>query len=565
MKESQVELLILYSAVACSMFLAISGLVAYIPGFEVLGRVRPDYIPMAPSTALSFMMLSFLLLFVQRGKQQPLVVGLLFLSVSLVGTFGLLELVGFLLEMDLNFEDVIVPKLGELKGIPVGRMSPSTGGLFFLSSISLFVLFLCRSMGAGSEVNVRKISGGISSLIMLIASTILLGYLYGTPFFYGQRTIPMALTTALGFMALSVGLIVANGRDYYPLNAFVGSSTAVRLKRLFLPLIVAFILIQGSLTILLKPLVSGLNEAFVTAIIVILYVFVFGIVINKVSKVVGGQIDKTERLLREAERQLSMAHRLEAIGQLASGIAHEINTPLQYVGGNLHFMKQALPEIEQACSKLQLSTDESKSERDDEESSIDKHVSGLVEEYGAAVSESINGLNHISTIVRAMKKSSHPASAATQLADFNELVETSLLVSRNEWKYVAEVDLDLDESLQAISCSPAGMTQVVLNLLLNAAQAIDSKNKRVGPKGIITIKTYEEDGMLVLSIHDDGCGIAQEHWHRVYDPFFTTKGIGKGTGQGLSIVYDIVKKHKGSIELDSQLGVGTTFTVRLPF
>ncbi|MGL1861547.1 MAG: ATP-binding protein [Pseudodesulfovibrio sp.] len=559
MRENSIESFIILVAVAGCLLLGLSGLVAYIPGFEILGSVRPDYIPMAPTTSCSFVLLSIVLLVIEKNTVRTLIQIPVIITLSLVSLFGLLELVGFFLEMDLNYEDVIIPQLGLLNGVPIGRMSPSTGILFFISGLTLLCVFLSKNVDGSKKRNLRHFAGFLSCLILFSALTFVLSYVYGIPLLYDQRTIPMAITTALGFVSLSVGFITIIGREYYPLKSFSGLSTSARLRRTFIPLIIIFILIQSGGVILVKRFTGGLNEAFVAATIATLYAFIIGVVINRVSKVVGNRIDTAEDALIIIERQLAMAHKLEAVGQLASGIAHEINTPLHYVGGNLDFLNKSFPELKEALkARKQIKLENSDAER------VDENTVELTQEWESALVDSIEGLNQISAIVQAMKRFSHPDLNNFRATDFNEIISNTMIVAKNEWKYVAEVELKFDSELPNISCNPGEMNQVVLILLVNAAQAIAMKNANTSEKGQITITTSQENKMLVFSVQDDGCGIPKEIIHRVYDHFFTTKEIGKGTGQGLSIANAMIEKHKGSIELDSEVGVGTTFTVRLP-
>ncbi|MGL1862420.1 MAG: ATP-binding protein [Pseudodesulfovibrio sp.] len=264
------------------------------------------------------------------------------------------------------------------------------------------------------------------------------------------------------------------------------------------------------------------------------------------------------------ELQLAMAHKLEAVGQLASGIAHEINTPLQYIGGNLKFMRDSLPELEDSLNVCKQRLSESSDVNIAEVPSIPEEMVELTQEWKSAIVQNIEGVSQISTIVQAMKIFAHPDTQSIRAVDFNEIVKNTVVIARNEWKYVADVEQNLDDNLPLVPCNPGEMNQTILILLVNAAHAIATNAEKRSEKGKIIIMTSQEDEMLVLSVQDNGCGIPVENIRRVYDHFFTTKEIGKGTGQGLAIAHAMIKKHSGSIELDSQVGVGTTFTVRLP-
>ncbi len=281
-----------------------------------------------------------------------------------------------------------------------------------------------------------------------------------------------------------------------------------------------------------------------------------------------------ERHRIEAERralefQLANSRKLESIGQLAAGIAHEINTPTQYVSDNARFLREAFSDVVTLLRHLQdsvaanapLSTSEIRPllEKAD--------VDYLVQEIPRALDQSLDGLGQISKIVRAMKEFSHPAKEEKSPTDLNKALQTTATVASNEWKYVADVEFDLDLKLPLVSCLPAEMNQVFLNLIVNAAHAIsETADPAAGSKGKITISTRSlNDQCVEIRVKDTGCGIAPEHRNKVFDPFFTTKEVGKGTGQGLAISYNIiVKRHGGTIDFDSTPGQGTSFNLRLP-
>ncbi|SDK93083.1 PAS domain S-box-containing protein [Maridesulfovibrio ferrireducens] len=275
-------------------------------------------------------------------------------------------------------------------------------------------------------------------------------------------------------------------------------------------------------------------------------------------RVVGTNSDISERV--DMEHKLAMAQRLEAVGQLASGIAHEINTPLQYILGNLTFMRDSWSEIEEDLkSPKQLEGRIFIDSVPVEDTSLQ-----LALEWKKSILDSIEGVGQISKIVQAMKLFAHPDIESVQLTDFNELVKNTVVIAKNEWKYVAEVVMNLDEDLPYIVCNSGEINQTILILLVNAAHAIAMNNGNKPEKGRITLTTFQENGNVALSVQDNGCGISTQNINRVFDHFFTTKEVGKGTGQGLAIAHTIITKHKGSIVLDSQEGIGATFTIKLP-
>jgi signal transduction histidine kinase len=191
----------------------------------------------------------------------------------------------------------------------------------------------------------------------------------------------------------------------------------------------------------------------------------------------------------------------------------------------------------------------------------------LAEELPQAISQSRDGVKRVSSIVRAMKEFSHPGSREKEPHDLNKIIKTTVIVARNEWKYVAEVELDLDPELTVIPLLSDEIGQVVLNMLVNAAHAIAEKlgDNPEGEKGTITITTKTITGGVELRIHDTGQGIPEEARTHIFDPFFTTKEVGKGTGQGLAICHDVVtEKHGGCIQYTSEKGKGTEFILTFP-
>ncbi len=281
--------------------------------------------------------------------------------------------------------------------------------------------------------------------------------------------------------------------------------------------------------------------------------------------------DVTER--RELESQLMQAKKLESIGQLAAGIAHEINTPAQFVGDNTRFVQDAFKDLIELNSNFQKLYAAAREEAvtpellDEVASSMEAaDIEFLSDEVPTAIDQSLDGITRISNIVRAMKEFSHPGGKEFETTDLNSAIKNTITVASNEWKYVAEVETDLASKLPSVMCFQQEVNQVILNLIVNAAHAIESnKGENPDEKGVIKITTRADGDDVEISVSDTGCGIPDEIIDRVFDPFFTTKEVGKGTGQGLAMAYKtIVDKHHGTLTVDSKPGVGTTFTIRLP-
>lgn len=283
------------------------------------------------------------------------------------------------------------------------------------------------------------------------------------------------------------------------------------------------------------------------------------------------QEDVTEQ--RNMELQIQQTQKLEAIGQLAAGIAHEINTPIQFIGDNLRFVQEAWISLDPVISILRplSQTSPQKEFPIDLMNQFSTTLATLDLEYlrqelPQALTQSLDGIARVAKIVLAMKEFSHPGSDEKLPADINKAILTTLTVARNEWKYVSEVETVLAEDLALVPCHAGEISQVILNLIVNSAHAI-SQVVGDGSRGLgkITIQSAQENGWVLISIHDTGPGIAPEIQSRIFEPFFTTKGVGKGTGQGLAIAHNtIVKKHGGRLWFESELNKGTTFFIQLP-
>ena len=293
--------------------------------------------------------------------------------------------------------------------------------------------------------------------------------------------------------------------------------------------------------------------------------------------------DVTARKNAEAEHernevQIRQAQKLESIGQLAAGIAHEINTPTQYIGDNTIFLRDAFTALGQLVKAQQALLDrhEAGMAAPGDAAAVRKmaeeaDLEFLMEEIPRAIAQTLEGVQRVTRIVGAMKEFSHPGTDTKTRTDLNRAIESTITVCHNEWKYSADLELDLDPELPFVLCLPSDFNQVILNLVINASHAIQERQAAEGAqggearaKGLIQIRTRHGEGWVEIQVQDSGCGIPDPIQPRIFDPFFTTKSVGKGTGQGLSIVHSAVTKHGGSIRFETTLGQGTTFFVRLP-
>ena len=268
------------------------------------------------------------------------------------------------------------------------------------------------------------------------------------------------------------------------------------------------------------------------------------------------------------ESELRLAQKLESVGQLAAGIAHEINTPIQYVGDNTHFLKTAFEDIQTLVGKYRDSYSAMSvpaailGELKEAERVVD--LDYLSEQVPDAFAHTLEGIGRVVEIVQAMKKFAYSDHRGKSPADLNQALLNTITVARNEYKYVAEVETDLGD-LPLVSCYIGELNQVFLNLLVNAAHAIGATVGDSQGKGRIGISTAKDGDMVEIRIQDTGCGIPVNIRERVFDPFFTTKEVGKGTGQGLAIAHSIVlEKHGGNLTFETEEGRGTTFIIRLP-
>jgi len=285
--------------------------------------------------------------------------------------------------------------------------------------------------------------------------------------------------------------------------------------------------------------------------------------------IIGSDVTEREVL----GQQLRQAQKLEAIGQLAAGIAHEINTPTQYVGDNARFLQESWPsfhelvaitrEIRQEATPGPISP--STLQRFDALAQA-ADFEYLQTEIPRAIEQSLEGIDRVAKIVRAMKEFSHPGAEEKKSIDINKAIETTITVARNEWKYVADLETHFAPDLPLVLCHAGEFNQVILNLLINAAQAIAQAVGDSSPgKGKIVVSTTHDEDWAEISISDTGTGIPEAVRSRVFEPFFTTKPVGKGTGQGLALAHTaIVRRHGGKIWFDSEVGKGTTFYIRMP-
>ena len=283
--------------------------------------------------------------------------------------------------------------------------------------------------------------------------------------------------------------------------------------------------------------------------------------------------DKLVAEMEERERmviELQLAQKLESVGRLAAGIAHEINTPIQYVGDSVHFLRSAFDDLAklidgsaEAAAQLPESAEREAYRLEVLDLAKKYDFEYLRSEVPKAFTRTFDGVERVTNIVKAMKEFAHPDANEQNAVDLVHALQTTLLVASNEYKYVAKVRTEFDE-LPHVVCNVGELNQVFLNLIVNAAHAIKDAGKDA-ETGEIAVRAAVEGADAVITVGDNGCGVPAENLSKIYDPFFTTKEVGRGTGQGLAISHSIVvDKHGGEITVASEVGVGTQFTVRLP-
>jgi signal transduction histidine kinase len=280
----------------------------------------------------------------------------------------------------------------------------------------------------------------------------------------------------------------------------------------------------------------------------------------------NAELVRSHEARRRLEDELHHAQKLEAVGRLAAGIAHEINSPIQYIGDNTRFLADA---VESLSRMLDL-------QRKELEASSPAEVIGRLSRAGEeldlpyvraeaprTVARTLEGVRRVATIVRAMREFAHPGQGEPVASDINRALEATLDVARNEYRYVANVITELGD-LPLVICRPGDLNQVFLNVIVNAAHAIAEVVDGSGTRGTIRVRTRTEGDSVVVSVSDTGAGIPASIRDKIFEPFFTTKDVGKGSGQGLAIARSIVEAHRGTITFETVPGQGTTFHVRIP-
>lgn len=284
----------------------------------------------------------------------------------------------------------------------------------------------------------------------------------------------------------------------------------------------------------------------------------------------NAQLERDLEAIKRLELGLFQAEKLRAVGQLAAGIAHEINTPIQYVGDSVHFLKSAFSDfaqlgerVREICEALERGDTTTELLVALQSAAADVELDYLLCELPKAFEQTLDGIRRVAHIVAAMKEFGRVDQPDKVLTDLGRCLSNTLTVAHNELKYSADVEVTL-EPVPAVLCHPGELSQVLLNLLVNAAHAIDDRFHQDGQRGRVHISMQQQANEVVISIADNGCGIPEALKVRIFEPFFTTKPVGKGSGQGLAISRSMMEKQGGSLSFESRENEGTTFFVRIP-
>jgi len=581
-----------------------AALAGWATGHPTLLGFRAVYIPMAPNTALAFLVLGSGLIAMTFGGHRPrLFAGAGGAAVALVGALRASEYaLGGGLDVDAWFLRVPGGKFGLA---PIGKMSLATAVAFVASGGSVATLAVRPRRRA-----LDHLAGAGGVLAAMIGLVFALGYLFSpnTPLLYGTESIPMALNTAACFIAVGAGIAAVAGPRAFPLMRLSGPSIRARLLRIFLPLVVATVGVVAWLTHLVTTTAGAHTAAISSAALAVAAILLFGAICERVAGRVGGQLERAEAGLRRAHdelevkvadrtRELSRANgeladaladarraheslqkahqelklaqsrmlqqaKLASLGQTAAGVAHEINNPLAFVTNNLVVLKREVAGLhdvlrlyQQAARTLEAYEHDLFDRISDLEEEVD--LPYVLDNLDDLLERSRVGLLRIQKIVADLRDFAHLEEAEFKEVDLNEGIAAAARLMANAAS-AAGVDLETDLApLPPTSCSPAKINLAVQSLIANAIDACERG-------GRVIVATRPIAGGSEIRVADDGRGIPPEDRDKVFDPFFTTKAVGQGAGLGLTISYGIVKDHGGTIDFETAVGRGTTFTIRLP-
>jgi len=591
----------------CGLAVLIVGtaaLVGWATKQPVLLGLRSSYIPMAPNTALAFVVLGLgLMAAISGGRAARGGASAGAILVALIGVLRIIEMAtGLDIAVDRWFYRAPAARFGLAE---VGKMSSYSAAAFVAAGMGLVAIVGPARRGrAGGLAGPCGLIAGLTGLVFG------LGYLFSpnAPLLYGTESIPMALNTSLCFVGLGAGLVAAAGPRRFPLRRLSGSSVSARLLRVFLPLVVGTVGVVAWLTHVVTSSAGASSAAVSSAALATAAIFPFALICGRIARRVGEQLEKAESELRQAHDELEVkveartadlsranaelgrslrdtraahealliAHRelkdaqgrmlqqakMASLGQTAAGVAHEINNPLSFVTNNLAVLKREVTALHDLLCLYQ----QAGQTLAEYEHVLHARILDLAEEVDlpfvltnleGLMDRSRGGLHRIQKIVEGLRDFAHLEEADFQEADLNAGVRSTVDLMRTlaeGRQVILETDL---APIPRMDCYPAKLNMVLQSLISNAIDASP-------PGGRVVVSTRPVGTGIEVEVADGGSGIPVEIREKVFDPFFTTKPIGKGTGLGLSISYGIVKDHDGTIDFESIPGQGTRFTVRLP-
>lgn len=524
-------------SVIISSITAVLGLIGYIPGLGVLGSIQDEFIPMAPSTAISFLILNLIILILPHvdWKRRNTLIGCFF--AIFVSLFGILETFDAFLGTDLNLENLLIPSVGTLGSIPIARMSPSTGFLFFIAGLATFSLIFLRFKKEKSS-KLMHLAGVLGALTILIALIFFLAYIYGTPLLYGQGSlVPMALTTAFGFLMLGVGLFASSDKKSFPLRFIAQSNTYAQLLRIFLPLSIIAVL-SGSVVTIFIQLFSNVNAAFISATIVVLVAGVTGLVINWASKIIGESIDEeqTKRKNIEVLLQETIYHT-----ELYKDIfAHDINNILQNILSANHVIGTSLEKDTRQGNKEIIGMMNIIKEQVDRGRKLTSNVRRLTQ-----IEEQKLSLKSID-ILKILKDSIQFLQNSNQNKKINILIDS----------FQDTLYLQANELIQ----------DLFENILINAIKHNNDGIIEISIK--ISKEIQNKDNYCKIEFNDNGLGIEDERKLTIFERASFNKTTRNGMGLGLSLVKKIVDSFRGKIWVEDRIKgeypKGSKFIILLP-
>jgi two-component system NtrC family sensor kinase len=605
----------------CGLVVAVIGLSALAgwgTGHRLLSAIRPDYMPMAPNTAVGFLLLGIALV------TMPGDAGSVWRKVVTVGAAGFVAgLVGFALadsELAIDvgvhgwFYKVPTERLGQA---PLGKMAIFTALTFGAASVAALLCAISARQPALDCAGLLSLAVTVSGMVFS------LGYLYAAPLFYGGPAIPMALNTAAAFCVLGAGLIGAAGPHALPIQPFVGPSVRAQLLRAFLPFTVAIVLISDWFTQAVAWFAPPSSMALASATLVVIATVIAAAMCWIFAGQIGERLDRAETELRSAndllesrvldrtrdlhgakllleqrneqlqratddlrrtaesvrishqelqvaheelkraETQLVQSERLSSLGQVVAGVAHEINNPLAFVTNNVALLERDFVNLHDLIRLYQQAEGTLEHHQHELLSNIhflteQMDLAYVLDAAPALMSRSREGLKRIQKIVKDLRDFVRLDDAELKEADLNENVTSTLTLLRSQASARGVAFVEDVVPLPPVTCYPAKINQVLLSLISNGIEACD-------PGGTVTVSTRPGPGSgVILVVTDTGRGIDPAIRGRIFDPFFTTKPIGQGTGLGLAISHGIIKSHGGTIDVVSVPGSGARFTVQLP-